>query len=116
VRCHETPENHYGVMACGFCFLLGSLMPNKLIHAQSDKPSETYYMLSFMKTRPGQNAFKMERELWKPIQRERVDKGGHRLLDSYRTYVFRAAPLRLHDRRDCQQPRQAYSLSTMGLR
>ncbi len=63
------------IMACGFCFLLGASVPIKLIHAQADKLPETYYMLSFMKTRPGQNAFKMERELWKPIQRERVDKG-----------------------------------------
>ncbi len=63
------------IMACGFCFLLGALVPTKLIHAQTDKPPETYYLLSFMKTRPGQNALKMERELWKPIQRERVDKG-----------------------------------------
>ncbi len=63
------------ILACGFCFLLGALVPMKRIHAQTDKPRETYYMVSFMKTRPGQDALKMERELWKPLQRERVDRG-----------------------------------------
>ncbi len=61
--------------ACAVCFLLGTLIPLKRVHAQSDTSKPTYYMISFMKTRPGQDAIKMERDLWKPIHSERVAKG-----------------------------------------
>ncbi len=63
------------IAACGFCFLLGTLFPQKHVHAQTNNHSETYYLISFMKTKPGQDALKMEQELWKPIQLERVNKG-----------------------------------------
>ena len=63
------------IAACVFCFILGTLTPLKRVHAQSDTSKPTYYMISFMKTRPGQNPMKMERDLWKPIQADRVANG-----------------------------------------
>ncbi|MDQ2841472.1 MAG: hypothetical protein M3Y72_10630 [Acidobacteriota bacterium] len=63
------------ISACVFCFALGTLMPLKNLHAQADTPKQTYYMISFMKTKPGQDPIKMEQDLWKPIQADRVAQG-----------------------------------------
>jgi hypothetical protein len=63
------------VAACALSFILGTLMPLKRVHAQSDTAKPTYYMISFMKTRPGQDPIKMERDLWKPIHADRVASG-----------------------------------------
>ncbi len=61
--------------ACALCFALGTIVPVVITHAQSNAPARTFYQISFMKTRPGQDAFKMERELWKPIHVDRVNTG-----------------------------------------
>lgn len=57
------------------CFLLGALVPLNRTHAQTDAPKQIYYMISFMKTKPGQDPIKMEHDLWKPIQADRVADG-----------------------------------------
>lgn len=66
--------------SCVLCFGLGALLPLKTTHAQSDAGKQTYYMISFMKTKPGQDPIKMEQDLWKPIHASRVADG---LIDSW---------------------------------
>jgi hypothetical protein len=67
---------HFGVIAaCALSFVLGTIMPVTKTHAQSSAATQTFYQISFMKTKPGQDAFKMERELWKPIHADRVNTG-----------------------------------------
>ena len=61
--------------ACVLCFLLGTIVPISHTHAQSSAPAQTFYQISFMKMKPGQDAFKMERDLWKPIHTDRVNSG-----------------------------------------
>jgi len=63
------------IAACALSFLFGTLVPLTKTHAQSSAPTQTYYQISFMKTKPGQDALKMERELWKPIHADRVNTG-----------------------------------------
>ena len=61
--------------ACAVCFLLGTLMPFNRVHAQMGSSNTTFYNISFMKTRPGQNPISMERELWKPIHEDLLQSG-----------------------------------------
>ena len=61
--------------SCAVCFLLGTLVPLTGTHAQMDGSNATYYNLSFMKSRPGQNPISMERELWKPIHADLLQSG-----------------------------------------
>jgi hypothetical protein len=63
------------IISCAVCFLLGTLVPLTGTHAQGDASSVTYYNLSFMKSRPGQNPMSMERELWKPIHADLLQSG-----------------------------------------
>jgi hypothetical protein len=63
------------IAACVLSFALGTIVPIMNTHAQSSAPSQTFYQISFMKTKPGQDALKMERELWKPIHTDRVNNG-----------------------------------------
>jgi hypothetical protein len=60
---------------CAVCFLLGTLMPLNRIHAQMGPANATYYNISFMKSRPGQNPISIERELWKPIHEDLLQSG-----------------------------------------
>lgn len=57
------------------CFALGTIVPISHTHAQSSAPARTFYQISFMKMKPGQDALKMERDLWKPIHTDRVNSG-----------------------------------------
>jgi hypothetical protein len=63
------------VAACTVCFILGTFVPMRQTHAQTTAPARTYFQISFMKSKPGQDAIKMERELWKPIHLDRISKG-----------------------------------------
>jgi hypothetical protein len=63
------------IAACALSFICGTLVPLTRTHAQTNAPARTYYQISFMKTKPGQNALKMERELWKPIHTDRMKNG-----------------------------------------
>ena len=63
------------IVGCALCFVLGAFVPLRRIHAQTDAPKQSYYMISFMKTKPGQDPIKMEQDLWKPIQASRVADG-----------------------------------------
>src|SRR5690242_7308512 len=63
------------IVGCALSFTLGTIMSSSHTHAQSSAPTQTFYQVSFMKTKPGQDALKMERELWKPIHTERVNSG-----------------------------------------
>ena len=60
--------------SCAVCFLLGTLMPLNRVHAQMDA-NTTFYNISFMKTKPGQNPVSVERELWKPIHEDLLQSG-----------------------------------------
>ena len=67
---------HFGFIAgCALSFVLGTIVPVTKTHAQSSAATQTFYQISFMKTKPGQDALKMERELWKPIHTDRVNTG-----------------------------------------
>ena len=57
------------------CFVLGTLLPITFTHAQDSSPNRTYYVIDYMKSKPGQDPFKMERDLWKPLHQERVKNG-----------------------------------------
>ncbi len=63
------------IAGCCLSFALGTVVPVFHTQAQSSASPETYYEISFMKTKTGQDALKMERELWKPIQTDRVNTG-----------------------------------------
>jgi hypothetical protein len=63
------------IAGCALSFLLGTIVPLTKSHAQSSAATQTFYQISFMKTKPGQDALKMERELWKPIHTDRVNTG-----------------------------------------
>lgn len=63
------------IAACALSFLLGTIVPITNTRAQSSLSSPTFYLIGFMKTKPGQDALKMERELWKPIHTDRVNSG-----------------------------------------
>ena len=63
------------IAACTVCFILGTFVPMRQTHAQTTAPARTYFQISFMKSKPGQDAVKMERELWKPIHLDRMNKG-----------------------------------------
>jgi hypothetical protein len=68
---------HVGyVIACIVAFSLGTLVPVRDTHAQTDAPNNTtYYSISFNKSKPGQDWRKMEHDLWKPIEQERINSG-----------------------------------------
>jgi hypothetical protein len=61
--------------SCAACFLLGTLMPVNRVHAQMDSSNTTFYNVSFMKSKPGQNPISVERELWKPIHEDLLQSG-----------------------------------------
>ncbi|MGI8961344.1 MAG: hypothetical protein ACR2IV_16590 [Bryobacteraceae bacterium] len=63
------------IAACALSFVLGTFVPLTHIHAQTSAPARMFYQISFMKTKPGQDAMKMERELWKPIHSDRANNG-----------------------------------------
>jgi len=63
------------IASCVVSFVLGTLLPFRSTHAQTNTHTPTYYQISFMKTRPGQDPVKMERDLWKPIQTDRMESG-----------------------------------------
>jgi hypothetical protein len=60
---------------CAICFLLCTLMPLQRSRAQTGPANATYYNISFMKSRPGQNPISIERELWKPIHEDLLQSG-----------------------------------------
>jgi len=55
--------------------MLGALVGLPSLHAQDGNQSTTYYQISFMKSRPGHDPVKMERDLWKPLQAGRLQSG-----------------------------------------
>ena len=63
------------IAACVVAFSLGTLIPVRGTHAQTATPPTTYYQISFHQSRPGQDWRKVEHDLWKPIQQERVNSG-----------------------------------------
>jgi hypothetical protein len=63
------------IAGCALSFLLGTIVPLTKTHAQSSAATQTFYQISFMKAKAGQDALKMERELWKPIHTDRVNTG-----------------------------------------
>jgi hypothetical protein len=68
--------NRVTVAATGIaCFVLGAFVPLRHTHAQSNNSNRTYYVVDYMKSRPGQDPYKMERDLWKPIHQIRLQKG-----------------------------------------
>jgi hypothetical protein len=62
-------------VGCALCFILGTLVSLPRIHAQDNAPNRTFYVIDYMKSRPGQDAFKMERDLWKPLHQSRLQNG-----------------------------------------
>ena len=67
---------HLGyIAACVVAFALGTLAPVRDTHAQADSQTTTFYQIAFHKSRPGQDWRKVEHELWRPIQQERVNSG-----------------------------------------
>jgi hypothetical protein len=67
---------HLGyILTCVVAFALGTLLPVRDTHAQTDTPTTTYYQIAFHKSRPGQDWRKVEHDLWMPIQQERVNSG-----------------------------------------
>jgi hypothetical protein len=61
---------------CVFCFVLGTLVPVTHTHAQQNTPQQqTYYVIDYMKTYPGQDSLKMEQTLWKPFHQESLKAG-----------------------------------------
>src|SRR5881397_307815 len=63
------------IAACALCFALGTIVPLKRTHAQNSSSNQTYYVIDYMKSRLGQDPYKMERDLWKPVQQERLKTG-----------------------------------------
>jgi hypothetical protein len=61
--------------SCGLCFILGTLVSLPRMHAQDSASNRTFYVIDYMKSRPGQDAFKMERDLWKPLHQSRLQNG-----------------------------------------
>lgn len=62
--------------SCALCFVLGTLVSLPRIHAQeSTATSHTFYVIDYMKSRVGQDPFKMERDLWKPLHQSRLQSG-----------------------------------------
>lgn len=67
---------HFAIVGlCAVSFLFGTLIPLRRTHAQTETPKRTFYAIDYMKSKPGQNVFKMESELWKPIHAQRVKDG-----------------------------------------
>lgn len=67
---------HFGFFTgCLLAFMLGTMVPLRESHAQGNPAKRTFYQISFMKSKAGQDALKMERELWRPIQAGRVSSG-----------------------------------------
>jgi len=67
---------HMGyIVACVLAFALGTLLPVQDTHAQTDTQTTTFYQIAFHKSRPGQDWRKVEHDLWRPIQQERVNSG-----------------------------------------
>lgn len=64
------------IVSCASAFALGAILPLRDTHAQSNSAPRMYYQISFMKSKPGQDWLKMERDLWKPIHQDRIN-GGH---------------------------------------
>jgi len=63
------------IAACALSFVFGTFVPLTHSHAQTSAPTRTFYQISFMKTKLGQDALKMERELWKPIHTNLINSG-----------------------------------------
>jgi hypothetical protein len=63
------------IVTCALCFALGTLIPVNRTHAQESTSGHTYYVVDYMKSRPGQDPFKMERDLWKPLHQDRLKSG-----------------------------------------
>ena len=64
------------IAACIVAFSLGTLVPVRDTHAQTDSPTPTtFYQIAFHKSRSGQDWRKVEHDLWRPIQQERINNG-----------------------------------------
>ena len=63
------------IASCALCFAIGTLVPIRRTHAQDNTSNRTYYVVDYMKSRPGQDPFKMERDLWKPLHQDRLKNG-----------------------------------------
>lgn len=65
------------VAACLLSFAAGALvrLPNVKAQTTSATPKRTYYEVDYMKSRPGQDTYKLEHDVWGPIHRERVKTG-----------------------------------------
>lgn len=63
------------IAACTLCFFLGRLLPLTRTHAQNTTASRTYYVIDYMKSKSGQDPYRMEHDLWKPVQQERLRNG-----------------------------------------
>jgi hypothetical protein len=64
------------IITCALCFGLGTLVPLRRTHAQDSTSGHTFYVVDYMKSRPGQDPFKIERDLWKPLHQEVLKNGG----------------------------------------
>src|SRR5690348_18328105 len=64
------------IATCVLCFTLGTLVPIRGTHAQDSTSGHTVYVVDYMKSRLGQDPFKMERDLWKPLHQEVLKNGG----------------------------------------
>jgi len=65
------------VAACFLSFVAGALVRLPGLNAQTSNaaPKRTYYEVDYMKSKPGQDAYKLEHDTWGPIHRERLKTG-----------------------------------------
>ena|SRR5947209_4414365 len=64
------------IASSAVCFVLGTLVPIAHTHAQTEPAAkETFYNISFMKSRPGQNPMAMERDDWTAIHQDLLKSG-----------------------------------------
>jgi hypothetical protein len=72
-----TMKRYRVIAACVLSFLAGALL--RLPHAKAQTSASTqkrmYYEVDYMKTRHGQDPYKLEHDAWGPIHKERLKNG-----------------------------------------
>ena len=65
------------VSACAFSFLAGTVMHLPRSNAQTATAAQKrlYYVVSYMKSRQGMDAYKLEHDTWGPIHKELLSTG-----------------------------------------
>jgi hypothetical protein len=63
--------------ACVMAFSLGTLVRMPRAKAQTNSPTQKrmYYQVDYMKTRHGQDPYKLEHDVWGPIHKEMIKNG-----------------------------------------